>query len=80
MSEKTLQAAAALAESQKRVDRLEGEESHRGEAKSNEERRQSVVGDEQEAMLMHVEGWEFVSEHALAKEYVMTAGDVISSV
>ena len=33
-----------------------------------------------EEMLMHVEGWEFVSEHALAKEYVMTAGDVISSV
>ena len=35
---------------------------------------------EKEAMQMHVDGWDFVSEHALAREYVMSAADVISMV
>ena len=34
----------------------------------------------QQAALMHVEGWDFVSEHALAREYVVSAADVISIV
>ena len=29
---------------------------------------------------MHVDGWEYVSEHALAQEYVMNAANVISIV
>lgn len=29
---------------------------------------------------MHVDGWEFVSEHALAQEYVSNAADVVSIV
>lgn len=33
-----------------------------------------------EAIEMHVEGWDFVSEHALAREYVISAADVISIV
>ena len=32
----------------------------------------------QRAFEMHVDGWDFVSEQALAREYVMSAADVIS--
>ena len=35
---------------------------------------------EAQAFELHVEGWEYVSEHALAREYVMGAADVISIV
>lgn len=34
----------------------------------------------EQALLMHVDGWDFVSEHALAREYVVSAADVISIV
>ena len=84
-NERTMKVAVELAASQKRADRLEGASggSSGAEGKANgssEPRRTSIDMDEQEAFMMHVDGWEFVSEHALAKEYVMTAGDVISSV
>ena len=41
-------------------------------------RRDIALG--REAMLMRVEGWDFVSEHALAREYLTSAADVISVV
>ena len=60
------QKKAALAEAA-----MDGDD-HVGDKETEQLRTQAVE--------MHVDGWEFCSEHALAREYVISAADVISIV
>ena len=51
-------------------------------ARAEEHDVNDVEADELESQnhLMYVDGWDFASEHALAREYVVSASDVISVV
>ena len=72
---KALDIASELARSQHEYNLAEGDAAGGGSV--SVQRREEL---EEKAFELHVEGWEYVSEHALAREYVLGAADVISIV